>query len=398
MKKKVNIENVNLLCGTDTIEISPNVPYNNLVCDFLNELSNVLRNYPNVKDYPDVVSFSFWCRKSNLKYLKDKFDDSSLRVGLGLVFHITPSNVPVNFAFSFVFGLLSGNSNIVRVPTKEYPEVDIICKCIQTVFEDKRYKIIKGRNSFIRYDKNDYVTQYYNQDCNARLIWGGDETIFTMKKMDTLPRCIDIMFSNRTSLAVLNPVEILKLSEKDLDVLINKFYNDTYLMDQNACSSPFLVVWLSDNYQGKYRFWKRLAEFVDNKYKLDLINSVDKYTLLCEQAIELNNVKEYYNYGNNLYILNIDKLSNKIQNYKGKFGHFFEIELNTVDSLSNIITNDYQTLTYFGIPKDTLIDLVIKNHLLGIDRIVPVGESLNIGVIWDGYDIIRTLSRIIEYK
>ena len=25
---------------------------------------------------------------------------------------------------------------------------------------------------------------------------------------------------------------------------VKKFYNDTYLVDQNACSSPHLIVWI----------------------------------------------------------------------------------------------------------------------------------------------------------
>ena len=43
-------------------------------------------------------------------------------------------------------------------------------------------------------------------------------------------------------------------------------------------------------------------------------------------------------------------------------------------------------------------NFVFKNRLSGIDRIVPVGEALDIGVIWDGYDIVRSLSRIIDVK
>ena len=39
-----------------------------------------------------------------------------------------------------------------------------------------------------------------------------------------------------------------------------------------------------------------------------------------------------------------------------------------------------------------------NNNLLGIDRIVPIGEALNIEIIWDGYDVIRSLSRIISLE
>jgi hypothetical protein len=39
---------------------------------------------------------------------------------------------------------------------------------------------------------------------------------------------------------------------------------------------------------------------------------------------------------------------------------------------------------------------VTSNRLPGIDRIVPVGEAMDIGSTWDGFDLIRTLSRVCD--
>ncbi len=39
--------------------------------------------------------------------------------------------------------------------------------------------------------------------------------------------------------------------------------------------------------------------------------------------------------------------------------------------------------------------LSIKNNLIGIDRIVPIGNALDIDFNWDGYDLIRSLSRLV---
>ena len=38
---------------------------------------------------------------------------------------------------------------------------------------------------------------------------------------------------------------------------------------------------------------------------------------------------------------------------------------------------------------------ITNNNFSGIDRIVPVGRAFDIGPIWDGYDIIYSLSRIV---
>jgi len=45
-----------------------------------------------------------------------------------------------------------------------------------------------------------------------------------------------------------------------------------------------------------------------------------------------------------------------------------------------------------------LKSFVLQNNLKGIDRIVPIGKSLNISHLWDGYDILNILSRGIEIQ
>ena len=47
---------------------------------------------------------------------------------------------------------------------------------------------------------------------------------------------------------------------------------------------------------------------------------------------------------------------------------------------------------------ETIYHLIEKYHLSGIDRIVPIGEGLSMDLIWDGYDIITTMSRIITVQ
>ena len=41
---------------------------------------------------------------------------------------------------------------------------------------------------------------------------------------------------------------------------------------------------------------------------------------------------------------------------------------------------------------------VLRNNLLGIDRVVPIGKALDINLIWDGYNVIDSLSRVISLE
>ena len=131
--------------GTLDINIEPFELYDENVCIFLDELSKNILKDREAKKFSDIISFAFWCRHSNVYKLKNNFKEDHLRVGRGLIFHITPSNVPINFAFSFVFGLLSGNCNVVRVPSKPFRQVDIIFRIINQIFKKKKFSKIKKK-------------------------------------------------------------------------------------------------------------------------------------------------------------------------------------------------------------------------------------------------------------
>ncbi|MDR0611420.1 MAG: hypothetical protein LBG58_15035, partial [Planctomycetaceae bacterium] len=144
---------INYLIGNENIHVKTMVPYSETVCEFLNLLSKRLLSNKTAAAYPDISSFAFWCRKSNISKLKSEYEDSKKRLGRGLVFHITPANVPINFAFSFAFGLLSGNSNIVRVPSKAFPQIKIVTQFFDEILKEKPFDEIRQSNVFVRYER-----------------------------------------------------------------------------------------------------------------------------------------------------------------------------------------------------------------------------------------------------
>ena len=164
-----NNKKILYLVGQNNINKKPLIPFNKTVCEFLNDLSKKLSTDKKILNYTDVKAFSFWCRKGNIEKYKKQFEDGKFRLGLGLAFHITPSNIPTNFAYSFTFGLLAGNANIVRIPTNNYPQVDIICNAIKSLFNKKKYQQIKKMNAFVKYEKNDESDKQTKLE-NSRLV------------------------------------------------------------------------------------------------------------------------------------------------------------------------------------------------------------------------------------
>ena len=99
-----------------------------------------------------------------------------------------------------------------------------------------------------------------------------------------------------------------------------------------------------------------------------------------------------------MYTISLKKLDKNIHNLRGKWGFFYEYNINDLNKIKSCINNKYQTLTYFGLNKNILRNFVLHNQLEGIDRIVPIGQALDISFFWDGYDINRILSRVIDVR
>ena len=394
-----DIKQLEVVSGTKKLNIIADKPFSDISLYFLDELSNVLRKSAEAKIYSDLMAFSFWCRKSNVKKLKDRHSDINQRLGRGLSFHITPSNVPLNFGYSFIFGLLSGNSNILKIPSKEFPQAEFLSKTINDLLKREKYKQLSESTAFVKYEKKNNITKYFSSICDARIIWGGDATVKNVRKYKTHVRCVDLVFADRYSICVIDLKRLSELTITELTKVISLFYNDTFVMDQNACSSPHLIVWLGDKYKKvKNQFWELLNTYVKNRYTLQSISAMDKYNMLCQNAIDINVPFELIRYGNHIYRVVLDQLPENIHNYRGNCGYFFEYNGKNLSEIIHIICGKYQTMTYFGIKKSLLKNFVIDNKLKGIDRIVPIGQALDMSLTWDGFDVIGSLSRIIDFN
>ena len=390
---------VNYLVGKREVLNESSAPYNENICNFISEFSKELNNNKFSKNFPDIKTLAFWCRKKNILNLKKKFISNKTRVGLGLIFHITPSNIPTNFAYSLIFGLITGNSNIVKVPSKKFEQISIICDALNKVLNKKKFSFAKKMIVVVRYRDNDNYTKKISSICNARLIWGGDETIKNIRMFKLQQRAIDIAFTDRYSFCAIDTKKFLKLNNYETILLTNKFHNDTYLVDQNACSSPHLMVWLGKNMsEARNKFWNTLYKSVSKKYDMPEIASIDKYNKLCENILSYKNLKQQEKYGNSIYTVMLKNLDKNPNNIRGKWGFFYEYNTDNLNKIAKYINNKYQTFTYFGLEKNVLKNFILNNNLSGIDRIVPIGQALEMDFYWDGYDINKTLTRVVDIK
>lgn len=389
-----------LVGNAETLSEKPVVPFADEVIEELDALSKVLMKDPASRQYPDVVTFAFFCRRGNLLKLREQYTPSTLhitpstlhnqpRLGWGLIFHIAPSNVPVNFAYSVVAGLLAGNTNVVRVSQKQFPQVDIIVKHMQATN--------MHRVAVVRYPHESNANEVLSGLCTVRVIWGGDATIETIRKNAIPARAFDICFADRYSIAAIRPKVILEASDDEIAKLAERFYNDTYLFDQNACSAPHLVCWekSDDLVEAKKRFWDAVYDYTKAHYLFQDVMAVDKLTALYKQAVAMPTHDEETK-DNVLRRVEIESLPCDIDSFRCAGGYFTECEVESLDDIAPIVSAKYQTLAYYGFEKQELEAFVQRNRLTGIDRIVPFGETTAFSLTWDGRDLIQSMSRVVS--
>ena len=372
--------------------------FSTITCGWLSNLSRFLLKDPKTKKYPDVATFAFFCRKANLSKLKaNHYNPNEIRIGKGIAFHIAPSNVPVNFAYTLISGLLAGNINIVKIPSKYFEQIDIIINAINKTLENPEFDEVKKRIFVIKYDTNSDTTSIISKICDLRIIWGGNETVSNIRNIKSNPRSLDISFPDRYSISLIDAKSYLELNDKYR--LSESFYNDTYLFDQNACTAPHSLFWLGsdkDIEKSKTIFWDLLEKKINEKqYNLNDISAIDKLVTFYSQSINKVSISKINN--NNL-IWRVDNkdLNQNIDNFRCDSGYFNEFKIHHIDQLNSIIKRNYQTLSYFGIEKNELISFFNKKTPLGIDRVVPIGKTLDFSLNWDGYDLIKQMSRVIE--
>ena len=94
----------------------------------------------------------------------------------------------------------------------------------------------------------------------------------------------------------------------------------------------------------------------------------------------------------------LNKLNKNIQNQRGQWGYFYQYQSEKIIDLSKIVTKKYQTLVYYGFEKDYFNKLFIKYNIPGIDRIIPIGRSMEMNYLWDGYNLLNSLTRVVDIK
>lgn len=372
-------------------------PFSDRIVNFCADLSRSILTDPRCRDYPDLMTFGFFCRKANVMRIQAGYAADGLRLGRGIVFHVAPANIPVNYLFSFIFSLLSGNGNILRLPSRRFPQVELANALVAQLLDRPDYAALARATLFLESERDAICLDEFVERADGLMVWGGDQTVQHFRAKPRKARSVELSFFDRYSACIFDAQAILAATDDEREKLCQQFFNDSFLVDQNACSSPRLVFWRGAPLQveqAQAQFWSAMAEYTQRRYELNGVSVVDKM-IETVKALQAYPGARLERSGNYIYRLSLPRIDANITRIEARFGLFLEAAAETLDPFYLAISEKYQTVTTYGIALAIIAEGVRRHRVKGIDRVVPVGAALEVNVLWDGHDIVRSLSRIV---
>ena len=100
---------------------------------------------------------------------------------------------------------------------------------------------------------------------------------------------------------------------------------------------------------------------------------------------------------NLIYRVQVSSLAGGLLDQTGNSGYFLEYDCDDILELRELCNDPRcQTVAYIGEKK--MFMPLLNTGIKGIDRVVPVGKTMDFDLIWDGYNLYERLTRIISLK
>jgi hypothetical protein len=369
--------------------LAPLSVFDPLILCFIQRLSACLLKGSTYKHLPELVALGFWLRGANINNMVVK-DTGVINKALGTVIHFTPANVDTMFVYSWVCSMLMGNNNIVRVASAESHAKDVLLELLDRLMSQAEHTDIAKRNAFVTYAKASDCSAVLSLQADARIIWGGDDSVNAIRALPCKPRCRDITFADRYSAALINGGELD--SQNKITKLASLLWKDTQPHGQQACSSPRVVFWLGDT--GLQRPLFEQVDALATKKAIP-VNQLNNH-LVTSQLLQSEGAAARPLVQNGICALPVSSLNEKMLAWHSGSGLFLVYQIDSVEQLAALVDDKLQTLSYWQIEKNSLLKLAQTPSIKSIDRIVPLGQALDFSTDWDGYELLSQLSRKIQ--
>ena len=197
---------------------------------------------------------------------------------------------------------------------------------------------------------------------DVRVLWGGDESVRQLRKFSLSPHAKEICFVDKFSFALFDAGALLSYNR--VPELVHQFYNDAFSFDQNACSSPRMIIWKgqSESIQKAQRiFWGEfLNQIKERTPKLPLISRMEKVIKQFELSLS-NKCKILPSHSAYINRVWFDEIIEIPLNGHPGGGLFYEGFIERLNDLLPLLNRKIQTISYFGIDRKKFLFLLANS-------------------------------------
>ena len=206
-----------------------------------------------------------------------------------------------------------------------------------------------------------------------------------------------VWFGDRSSFSVLKGATLHELDGEGRSALAHRLFNDIFVFDQMACSSPhilYVVGEASTHHPAVELLLSSLAHLATANGRASATGHFMRKMVAAQRAaatgaasaIEWRDVS----------------LTSAVSSAPGRpadrigGGFLWIVYISSTRDLSTLASERDQTVTHFGLEPEEVGDLAEIIAQSGISRFAPVGSALDFDYVWDGYDIPFELTRLVR--
>lgn len=396
-------DTVGLATFLDATRVARGAPFASSRIATLARLSAAVLADPVLRGDPASVSLAYWLRRAQLTRLAERHagrtatEPDILRVPVGRVLHLAPSNVDTLFLYSWAIAYLCGNASVVRLSQERGLVVEALLAVIAAIAAADEE--LRDSNRFVTYGHDQDVTAALSAWSAHRVIWGGDETVAAIRPLPLPAHASERVFGSKYSYAVID-AEQYRAAPRDIRAKIaSGFFNDLFWFDQMACSSPHVVFWIGATEAAEAaarEFERALQEEIARRgFQPPMTSAVQRrtYAFGLAASAEVRVVLEHPGFVG-VHLRDWAALDKDVCG-GGLVRH---LPVARLEEVLPFVDEADQTLTHWGLEAGALREFAAEAGARGLDRLVPIGQALAFDVVWDGFDLIDDMLRRVRVQ
>ncbi len=361
--------------------------------NFINTFSHLgvsfLMNFMRKNNLEKIISESL---HGNIDYLDNFIFCETLNKKMiahprGVITHWLAGNVPVLGMISIIQGIITKNTNVIKLPKENGLVLPLMISHIQEYDFITNGKKISGKDImksclFVYCDRNDNTSQeLLSVNSDVRVAWGGRDAVESVMSLPRKYGTDDVIFGPKYSFAV---VARSSFEHQKLNELTYKLAMDASIFEQQGCNSPHTVFIECGGAVTPEKFSEALSFNMG-----EVLKRIPKNLVSSSDAIKIVNLRSEYSFSGKVYSSKGTEWTVILSDEEGLAEACYQrtIFVRPIEKISDVLPyiqkNKHQTLG-LAINDERTEKFIAQVTSKGIERITEIGKMSFYNYPWDG--------------